>query len=269
MMAQDQDETITKFERLAEAHEDEIAELFKKIDVDGNGSLSREELRDIIKEYGTPHGNVPFDEDVLMRFYDQYGREDGEIQLNEFRWYLADWACAYADGDEAGAAKWMPEVIMEVASVQTAAQEVRRKAALSEVFKLIDNDGDGQVTPSDCKKVVEAGKVASDSWTSSWLADAAEEPLALRAWLKLMIKHGEAMTEMEWLDSVTEYKAAWVAMGSVSTEAAGGAEPVASEPAAPAAPEDLAAEAEAEPEPAVDAAAVPAVAEAEAPAGAA
>jgi len=200
----------TKFDRLVADHEEEIAELFRKIDTDGNGSLDADELKDIIKDYGTPHGTVSFDEDALTKFFENYAT-NGEIQLNEFRWYLADWACSYAAGNAAEAAStWLPEVILEVTSVLQGAQEARHKAALSDIFVLIDSDADGFVTPADCLRAVEAGIVDGASWASQWLKQQpVEEKLSLRAWTKHMLAAGEGVTEADWKSTMEAYKAGW------------------------------------------------------------
>ena len=61
---------------------------------------------------------------------DRYGT-NGEIQLAEFKCFIADWACTYADGNESAAKKWMLEVISEVTNVLHASQKASRQAALT------------------------------------------------------------------------------------------------------------------------------------------
>jgi len=64
-----------------------VVKTFNKIDVDGNGSLDRDELRRALVKLGVPKDKVDKDVDDLIRSADT--NNDGEVSLDEFKvWYM-------------------------------------------------------------------------------------------------------------------------------------------------------------------------------------
>ncbi|EOD32350.1 hypothetical protein EMIHUDRAFT_122998 [Emiliania huxleyi CCMP1516] len=114
-----------KYDPIVADHMKEIGELFTKLDKDGSGSLTKDELKDVVQRYTSK----AFNEKEFFEWYDVRGEPDRKIGLTEFSWYLADLAFAFEDPKKAISA-----VIQEVDEKNTEAlqHEVAAEAAPAE-----------------------------------------------------------------------------------------------------------------------------------------
>jgi len=136
-------------------HESKIKALFKKIDKDGNGYLVVGELRDVVSRYT----GEAFDEKQFFGWFDVHGRggePDCQLDLQEFGWYLAD-ICESFDEP----LTVMPSVIQKFEELMLGPEEKRygpiiegQEAAIQELFKKIDKDGNGYLVAGELKGVV-------------------------------------------------------------------------------------------------------------------
>uniref|UniRef100_A0A7S3WD23 EF-hand domain-containing protein n=1 Tax=Emiliania huxleyi TaxID=2903 RepID=A0A7S3WD23_EMIHU len=101
-----------KYDPIVADHMKEIGELFTKLDKDGSGSLTKDELKDVVQRYTSK----AFNEKEFFAWYDVRGEPDRKIGLTEFSWYLADLAFAFEDPKKAISA-----VIQEVDEKNTEA----------------------------------------------------------------------------------------------------------------------------------------------------
>ena len=83
----------------------EIKTLFEKLDANGNGSLTMDEMKGVVSRYN----GEGVDEKQFMEWYDCRGERDGKVSLMEFSWYLADVALSF--GEREDAKKALPGVI--------------------------------------------------------------------------------------------------------------------------------------------------------------
>jgi len=92
---------------------DTIQTLFEKLDTDGDDSLDKSELKDVVAKYT----GEKFNEAQFFTWFDVHGSSayagpDGKLDLKEFGWYLADIACGYGD-DLAKRRAVLPVIIQE------------------------------------------------------------------------------------------------------------------------------------------------------------
>ena len=121
-----------KYNPIVADHMKEINELFTKLDKDGSGSLTKDELKDVVQRYTGEN----FNEKEFFDWYDVKGPPDHTINLTEFSWYLADLAFAFEDPKEAITAviseveeKWTEALHHEVAAAAAKAAAAAAAAA--------------------------------------------------------------------------------------------------------------------------------------------
>ena len=113
------------YEAVTKGHLREIGALFSAMDKDGSGKLDVRELRGAVTRF---MGIRPRELDVnsLLLAFDTHGHADGEIDFDEFRWYLADWALTMREnwdpdhpkaGELEGATAVLPEVISDFEAI--------------------------------------------------------------------------------------------------------------------------------------------------------
>ena len=92
-------------------HRDKIKELFLSLDTDGDGTLSKDELRYVTAQY---LGNN-FDEGVFISWFDVHGGSSISDQLDqtEFGWFIGDIASGFGKISETQEAKAaIPQIIL-------------------------------------------------------------------------------------------------------------------------------------------------------------
>jgi len=109
-------------------HMAQIEALFRRLDKDSDGALIKSELKGVVAQYN----GGSFDEAQFFGWYDVHGRDsqggpDGQVDLNEFAWYLADVALSFGSGDAAKAA--MATVIAKFTELAGAAPAAPSKPA--------------------------------------------------------------------------------------------------------------------------------------------
>ena len=81
--------TNDMYERRAGPHQEAIAKLFAKMDVDQSGFIEPSEMAKVV----TVVSGYAFDEEEYLSWYDSSGgRSDGKFDLKEFGWYIVDLA---------------------------------------------------------------------------------------------------------------------------------------------------------------------------------
>ena len=96
---------VFKYGPVVAGHAPAIEALFKKLDKDSDGFLVKAELKDVVAKYN----GATFDETEFFSWYDVHGRSeekgpDGQIDLHEFGWYLADVAFSFGSDQQAALA---------------------------------------------------------------------------------------------------------------------------------------------------------------------
>jgi len=84
----------TRYGGIIKGHDATIKALFDKIDANKNGYLVASELRDVVSKYI----GEAFDENKFFGWFDVHGaggKPDSQLDLKEFRWYVADIAEAF------------------------------------------------------------------------------------------------------------------------------------------------------------------------------
>ena len=97
--------------------QEQIDAIFTALDANGDGSLDKDELKDLVSAYD----GRPFDEQAFFRFYDVHGLAGGVLGPHEFCWYVADWACTISESDDpndaAAAKEALPSVIKDLQEI--------------------------------------------------------------------------------------------------------------------------------------------------------
>jgi len=87
----------TRYGPIIEGHRAEIEKLFNEIDTNRNGYLVGSELKEFISKYE----GVKFDEELFFAWFDVHGAAkggpDGQLDLKEFGWYIANAAEFHPD----------------------------------------------------------------------------------------------------------------------------------------------------------------------------
>jgi Ca2+-binding EF-hand superfamily protein len=94
-VAEQQAYSEAQYAAVVEPHAAAVKSLFERIDADGSGCLSADELR----EFVIAAQGEEWDEDYFFDWYDAHGGRT--VKLREFGWYLAD--CAACEPSQMGA----------------------------------------------------------------------------------------------------------------------------------------------------------------------
>ena len=121
-----------RYDPIVATQSEAIVALYKLLDVNGDGILQASELMTVVSQYT---GSV-FKETEFFEWYDKHGAgsvqgPDGQVDMKEFGWYMADVALTFGEGDEAKAA--LPAVIKAFKKLASG-----RTPLLTRIFKELD-----------------------------------------------------------------------------------------------------------------------------------